>query len=313
MDDLISWLQSLREPPFKILTHGEDLDGVFSGSLAIAAFNGEVELEFMAPDESKNSMRTFDVTMDLPPPAGRTALFIDHHASNSNLLDRADISIFDPSAPSSAYLVKISLLKDYSPSDRLEKSVDFVSRVDRGEMDENVAKFSVVIRRIFRTRRKLLRDMAKELLEKLPSSGDDLLSLRIFENEWRAVEREVGELLNWANILEELRLERTALIMDLRGYPGYIIPYLLYKARNSSDLVITMTEGKNSNIRASVRSSDGSLISALELASRFGGGGHERASGMLIRESDIENIARLLEERGISIKVISPAFQQESF
>jgi hypothetical protein len=34
---------------------------------------------------------------------------------------------------------------------------------------------------------------------------------------------------------------------------------------------------------------------------------------MLIRESDIENIARLLGERGISIKVISPAFQQESF
>lgn len=312
MDDLASWLQSLREPPFRVLTHGEDLDGVFSGSLTIAAFNGEVELEFMAPDESKNSMRTFDVTMDLPPPRGRTALFIDHHASNASLLDRADISIFDPSAPSSAYLVKISLLKDYPSSDRLERSVDFVSRVDRGEMDENVAKFSVVIRRIFRTRRKLLREMAKELLEKLPSSGDDLISLRIFENEWRAVEKEVGGLLSWADTFEKLRLERTALIVDLRGYPGYIIPYLLYRARNSSDLIITMTEGRGSNIRASVRSSEESSISALELASKFGGGGHERASGMLIRESDIENIARLLGKRGVLVRIVSPALQQLS-
>ena len=307
MDDLISWLQSLREPPFRILTHGEDLDGIFSGSLAIAAFNGEVELEFMAPDESKNSMRTFDVTMDLPPPAGRTALFIDHHASNAHLLDRADISIFDPDAPSSAYLVKKNLLKDFPFSDVLEKSVDFVSRVDRGEMDENVAKFSVVIRRIFRTRRKLLKEMAKELLEKPPSSGDDLVSLRIFENEWRTVEREVGGLLNWADSLEKLKLDKKALIIDLRGYPGYIIPYLLYRARNSSYLIITMTEGKNSNIRASVRSSEGSPISALELASKFGGGGHERASGMLIRESDMERVARLLGEKGIPVKVISPA------
>ncbi|MGC9020154.1 MAG: DHHA1 domain-containing protein [Candidatus Methanodesulfokora sp.] len=307
MDDLVSWLQSLREPPFRILTHGEDLDGIFSGSLAIAAFNGEVELEFMAPDESKNSMRTFDVTIDLPPPAGRTALFIDHHASNVHLLNRADISIFDPNAPSSAHLVKMSLLKDFPSSDLLERSVDFVSRVDKGEMDENVAKFSVVIRRIFRTRRKLLKEMAEELLEKLPSSGEDLTSLRIFESEWKAVEREVGGLLNWADALEKLRLEKTALVIDLRGYPGYIIPYLLYRARNSAYLVITMTEGKNSNIRASVRSSERSPISALELASKFGGGGHERASGMLIRESDMETIAKLLGERRIPVKVVSPA------
>ncbi len=298
---LVEWLQSLKNPPYKVLSHGEDLDGIFSASLVHLAFLGQVEMKFMAPDESKVSDRSYDITLDLPPPAGGTLILIDHHDSNEELLTRAKKYVFDPKAPSTAELVFESLVDEHDP--RIEEAVRFTSKVDRGIMDEKTALFTSLVRRIFRTRREKLARLSLELLKNPPRTGEDLMSTPTISSEWELSRKELEPVMLWAEKLGRLNLKDTVLIMDVRGFPGYSTPYLLYKTKDSADVLITLTEGKNSYLRSSIRSKKDSLISAIEIAEKFGGGGHRNAAGMLIMESDLERLQRFIVERGMKVYV----------
>ncbi len=299
--DLVGWLQGLKDPPYTVLSHGEDLDGIFSASLVHLAFLGQVEMKFMAPDESKISSKSYDITLDLPPTKGGTLILIDHHDSNGELLARAKKHIFDPKAPSTAELVFKGLVDECDP--RIEAAVRFTSEVDRGVMDEKTALFTSLVRRIFRMRRERLAKLSLELLKNPPRTGEDLMSVPTISSEWNLSKKEMEPVMLWAGKLGRLDLKNTVLIIDVRGFPGYSTPYILYKTKDSADVLITLTEGKNGCIRSSIRSKDDSLISAIEIARRFGGGGHRNAAGMLINESDLERLQRFIVERGMRVYV----------
>ncbi len=281
-------LEFLQKGDARVLSHGEDLDGLFSASLVLAVVE-EARLRFMAPYESKVSQERFDVTLDLPPTQGGTHLLVDHHESNLELAYRAEIPIIRPEYPSTARLLYEILLEEEPSLEEYANTVSLVDDLDTGRINYPGALFTAVLRKYFKEDRSKLNRVAYELLKVRPTREEDLLAMRTIRSEAALIEREYGEALERITKLEG----GEGIVLMVKGLPAYLVPVIQLPAKKYL-ILVTVTQGRDGKYRLSIRSRGNSPISALELAKRFGGGGHENAAGALIMPSSLSELIDIL-------------------
>ncbi len=281
-------LEFLHKGVIRVLSHGEDLDGVFSASLMLAVTE-EAELRFMAPFESKVSQERFDVTLDLPPTIGGTYLLVDHHESNLELAGRAKIAVIKPEYPSTARLLFEILLEEEPTLSEYEPTVRLVDKLDTGDISYPGALFTAVLRKYFKEDRSKLDKISRELLQVKPETEEELIELRSVRREAFLIEKKYGE-----EVEKVLELEGgEGVLLMVKKLPAYMVPVIQLPAKKYL-LLVTATRGRDGKYRLSIRSRDGSPISALQLALKFGGGGHENAAGALIMPSSLSELIEIL-------------------
>ncbi len=303
------WLESQRDPPYSLLTHGEDLDGLVSGGIFWKLLGKLVNLKFSAPYWAIEDKKKYDIVTDLPPPKGGCSLLFDHHPSNVELgRKRAIKSFVKPEYPSTSLLVW-ELLSKESDLSQLKPLVDLTSEVDSGKYDEGSIRFTVVVRKLFSSvgREASLRKVVEELVREAPTSGDELLRLKTIFPIWKDIENEEQAFLSWIGSLpKEIEDGRAlAVIIYVGRGPGYLSPLIHYNLQNLVDLEAVLRISDNGRGRLSIRSREGSMVSALELATKLGGGGHKRAAGATINPRDIELLEKILRKSGMKVKIIN--------
>ncbi len=309
MEGLLIWLESQGDPPYSLLTHGEDLDGLVSAGIFLKLLEKVVNLKFSAPYWAIEDKKRYDIVTDLPPPKGGCKLLIDHHPSNVKLgRKRAIKSFVQPNYPSTALLVW-ELLSEESDLDQLKPLVDLTSEVDSGKYDEGSIRFTVVIRKLFSSpsREAALKKVVDELITEAPATGEELLRLKTVFPIWKKIEKEENEFLAWIYSLPD-RIgdsKGLAVIIHVGRGPGYLSPLIHYKLQNIVDLETVLRISDDGRGRLSIRSRKGSRVSALDLATKLGGGGHERAAGATIDPKDIELLEKILKRSGMRVMVIS--------
>jgi len=309
LEGLLVWLESQGDPPYSLLTHGEDLDGLVSAGIFLKILEKVVNLKFSAPYWAIDDKKMYDIVTDLPPPKGGCKILIDHHPSNVELgRKRAIKSFVRPSYPSTA-LLAWELLNEETDLNQLKPLVDLTSEVDSGKYDEGSIRFTVVVRKLFSSpsRETTLRRVVKELIEEAPSSGEGLLKLRSIFPVWKDIENEEGDFLSWINSLPMKVTDGRdlAVIIHVGRGPGYLSPLIHYKLQNLVDLEAVLRISDDGKGRLSIRSREGSKVSALELAAKLGGGGHERAAGATIDPKDIELLEKILRRIGLKVMMIN--------
>jgi len=308
LEDLLVWLESQVDPPYSLLTHGEDLDGLVSAGIFWKLLEKVLSVAFSAPYWAIDDRRRYDIVTALPPPKGGCKLLIDHHPSNVELgRKRALKSFVKPNYPSTALLVW-ELLKEEGLKD-LKPLVDLTSEVDSGKYDEGSIKFTVVIRKLFSSpgREKALKKVMEELIREVPSKGEELLRLSTVLPLWKEIEDKEADFLSWIDSLSE-RIgdgKDLAVIIHVGRGPGYLSPLIHYKLQNLVDLEAVLRISDNGKGRLSIRSRRGSRVSALELAAKLGGGGHERAAGATISPQNVELLEKLLRRSGLRVVIIN--------
>lgn len=308
MEGLLIWLESQGDPPYSLLTHGEDLDGLVSAGIFLKLLEKVVNLKFSAPYWAIEDRRRYDIVTDLPPPRGGCKLLIDHHPSNVELgKKRAIKSFVQPNYPSTALLVW-ELLNEESDLNQLKPLVDLTSEVDSGKYDEGSIKFTVVIRKLFSStgRGAALKRVVDELISEVPATGEELLGLKTVFPFWQEIEKEEREFLSWIYSLPSKIDDGSdlAVIIHVGRGPGYLSPLIHYKLQNIVDLETILRISDDGRGRLSIRSRKGSKVSALELATKLGGGGHERAAGATIDPKDIELLEKILKRSGMRVMII---------
>ncbi len=273
----------------KVASHGEDLDGLFSASLIALMHPENLEIRFTAPYEIKESLESFDIVLDLPPPKGGVRILVDHHESNLSLLSRVRTAFIRPEYPSTARLL-YDIMREWEPQvEDFSSTVDLVDQTDTGNLDLSSALFTAAIRKIFKWRRPSLLKVVKDLLTYPPTTSNDLIKLPTVRKDVDLIEREYGDKLR-----ELLSLEGgDAILVKMELLPSYLVPVVQLAARRYR-FFGTITTGSDGALRLSLRSRDDSPLSALEVAERLGGGGHKNAAGALIMPSRMEDLLAIV-------------------
>ncbi|MEM3445998.1 MAG: DHHA1 domain-containing protein [Candidatus Korarchaeum sp.] len=275
----------MKEEKLSVCSHGEDLDGLTSASLLIAIRPEGLEVYFSAPYEIKNFKGSYDVVLDLPPPIGGTRVLIDHHISNTSLLDRVKTPILRPEYPSTARLL-YEILSELEPGvRRYSELIDLTDATDSGRMDLESALFTSAARKLFKERKRKLLEVCRDLLRAPPASSRDLVDLPSLRSEVNFLIREYGSLIERILSLSE----GEAILLNVRNYPSYLVP-LIQLASQSYKLLGTLTKGSDGLLRLSLRSRPDSPLTALQLAGALGGGGHEHAAGALVSPSIVPEV-----------------------
>lgn len=275
----------IKEERLSICSHGEDLDGLTSASLMIAVRPEGLDVHFSAPYEIRDFEGSYDVVLDLPPPRGGARVLIDHHISNTSLLNRVKVPILRPEYPSTARVL-YGMVSDWEPGvRRYSELIDLTDVTDSGRMDLDSALFTSAVRKLFKEKRRKLLEVCKDLLRIPPTSSKDLLGLPSLKSEVNLLIREYGGLIE--RILSLPGGE--ALLLNVRKYPSYLVP-LMQLASQSYKLLGTLTKGSDGSLRLSLRSKPGSPLTALQLAETLGGGGHEHAAGALVPPSAVPEL-----------------------
>ena len=308
MEGLLVWLESQGDPPYSLMTHGEDLDGLVSAGIFWKLLEKVINLKFSAPYWAIDDKKKYDIVTDLPPPKGGCKLLFDHHPSNVELgRKRAIKSFVKPEYPSTALLVW-ELLSEESDLNQLKPLVDLTSEVDSGKYDEGSIRFTVVVRKLFSSpgRETSLRKVVEELIREAPSTGEELLRLKTILPVWKDIENEEKSFLSWINSLpkEIGNGKDLAVIIRVGRGPGYLSPLIHYKLQNLVDLEAVLRISDDGRGRLSIRSREGSRVSALELATKLSGGGHKRAAGATINPRDVELLEKILRKGGMEVRII---------
>ncbi|RLG46807.1 MAG: hypothetical protein DRO06_03820, partial [Thermoproteota archaeon] len=301
--DVLDWLESEAEPPFSVMTHGEDLDGLASAAMMLGATGGAVTITFATPRFAASSARGYDVVLDLPAPRGGVLLYVDHHASNLRYAERAVLAFVRPEYPSTASLLR-DLLEEALPG-KLRRLADLASMADTGEGGEEAAIFNSVARRLLREGRSRLSWIVSRLAEDPPGEIRDLVKIPEIKREWKRIETEYTDVLSEIKSLRGVAESvgpRSALIVVAAGVPGFLSPMILHSLRGARGLVIL---ARPSSPRISVRSGPEARVSALELAEVSGGGGHERAAAVRLGPGGLESLEDSLRRAGLTVRRVT--------
>ncbi|MDK2464741.1 MAG: DHHA1 domain-containing protein [Candidatus Korarchaeota archaeon] len=310
--EILDWLTSSVDPPYSVLSHGEDLDGLASAALIYAALGGEVSMRFEIPDRAQRSRKSFHVVADLPPPAGGSLILFDHHRSNVDLArERAEVVILDPRAPSAASVIWREFAGRIDVPE-LGGLVELTSRVDSGDMGFCAAAFTSAVKRIFWTgkRDRVLNSIVRSLLELRPEREEELLEIPEVKRAWAEVERVNSEEIGWISSLPsrvgDAGPAGLVAVVDARRIPGYLSPLIHQALRDRVDLIVTLGRWRGNDSRVSLRSRRGGPIDALEIARSFGGGGHPNAAGFTLLERELPRLLELVRRRSKRVVFLRP-------
>ncbi len=274
---------ALRRP--RILSHGEDGDGIASAAIALRKYPNAV-IALATPHEVQKAGRfglinaiKWDVVLDLPCPK-RTVLWIDHHESN---ISRAKRSFHDPSAPCAAVLAVRAL--GLERDSLAVKLAELATETDTAniERDEAWLLNDAVKGSPARMRIKLTKLLAERGLEAF--SASEVAS-------WIEANRKVRE--STEKLSERIEpLKVTVLIVERRrskriSYRGL----MLGLERKGAKLVVLCY--RLSSRRWKVMLGCREEFNCSEIAQALGGGGHRAASGATVEAGSLGELVRSL-------------------
>lgn len=292
----------MSQREIKVLTHGEDVDGVVCAALILKRFpRATVEIGNYRAELSGE----YDIVVDLPlPKLIKTRVWIDHH-SNPVQEGESEEKIYDPEAKSAASLLAGHLGME---EDRLVQianradSVSYLTEPPTGMVEgydpawdvNDAVKAISTIERF----RELARTLALEGVASLRKKFEDELSYT------RNLRRKAGEAVQMiSKKVKEQKSDAAIIIMppgemNSSTVSGHIV-FSLYRERAAKVCAVFYEGGCWLNVR-----DDFDKIDASEIMARFGGGGHRRSAGSSIGPEKSEEVKRELEKAGLKPLII---------
>ncbi|MCS7131144.1 MAG: hypothetical protein NZ934_00205 [Hadesarchaea archaeon] len=290
-----------RDARIRVLTHGEDVDGVACAALLLKRFpNAEVDVAIPRRDLSGR----YDVVVDLPLPRALEArLWVDHHSSTIEE-GRCEEKIYDPTAPSAAGLLAgyLGLEGDElaAIADRAD-SASYLSESPRElggsydpAWDVNDAVKSLTSEERFVELAKVLasRGVAgvKEAFE------EEISYTRRLRREAERAVREISRLAKEGKPDSYIILVPP---MERGGstFSGHIVFSLYRLGAKASAVFYGQKPGREGCWINVARGFEG--LDASAIAERYGGGGHRSSAGAPIGAEKVEDIKREFERAGL--------------
>jgi len=286
----------------KILTHGEDVDGVICAALILKRFpNATVDTGTYRGEMSGE----YDIVVDLPlPKLIKTRVWIDHH-SNPNQEGESEKKIYDPEAKSAANLLAGYLGMEGDELVQIADRADSVGYLTEPptEMvegydpawDVNDAVKAITTIEQFR---ELAKTLALEGVASVRRKFEDELSYT------RNLRRKAGEAVRMiSKKVKEQKSDAAIIIMppgemDSSTVSGHIV-FSLYREGVAKACAVFYEGGCWLNTRR-----DFNKIDASEIMKRFGGGGHPKSAGSSIGPEKSEEVKRELEKVGLKPLII---------
>lgn len=273
--DIVITLETKKE--IIVAVHSEDIDGITSAALILRKFPN-AHIVFLRHSEIKKTSLRFDVVIDLPKPKN-CRVNIDHHKTNFEQLIKSkrleETDLVDPNAPSAAYLVA----KYYDLSDKISREiVDIANKADKGELNHKLMLLDFLIKCNISNQEKLY-----WIAKKLSKLGKKIFSNEEFRNEIKKIKH-----------LEEKMDEIKKLVKKILGsnikvaiFDCMKIPYALSRApptifTKKGHVALSYYLEPSGKIKVSIRVGDYDF-KANAFAEKFGGGGHEKAAGLILK------------------------------
>jgi len=262
-----------------IATHADDIDGIASAALILKKYPN-ARIVFTRPTEVLRMSLPFDMVVDLPKPRN-CKVCIDHHRTNYERLMKqgalSDKDLVDPNSPSAARLVaKYFGLMD-SVSQEIVRMAD---RADTGDLSDDLLALDIFIKHNSRDQEALL-----WLAKKMALLGRKLLSDREF------LERlaEIEPIIRKATEVEGVVRDIAARDIKVAIFNAMRLPYAI--ARLPASLLANLggiglsyyIEPDTGRIKVSIRAGTRGFRADL-FAMKYGGGGHESAAGLTLKD-----------------------------
>ena len=274
----------------KIAVHSEDIDGISCAALFLLKYPN-AEIKFLSVYEAENTDEEFDFAADLPK-TKNSKINIDHHETNYvKLIKDGRISekdLIDPAAPSAALLVMKYL--NLESNKIAQEIVDIANKADTGKFDAKTRLLDKVIK-LNIDNNEALRKIAEALAkfgknyEKDPWLATQLRAAKeIMQRYESVINRTLRQLLS-----KKVKYA----IFDATSIPFFMAKDLaqLFARKGGYLGVSVYIDPVTKSLRCSIRVSDSCNIKANKITEKLGGGGHEKASGALIK-----NISELIEQ-----------------
>jgi len=277
--------------------HASDVDGIVCAALILMKYPNS-KLDFLTVGEALKTEEEYDLVVDLPK-TKNAKVNIDHHISNyQRLLSEGRLSeddLIDPTAPSAAHLlIKYLKLKD---NPRAKELVEMADIADTGGYSKETYILDRIIKCNSNEPDKLMK-IAWALIE----HGKDFLNDEFMRLEWERIKKgvELGKEYSRRIINEALNKGVEILIVDLvKGFPKVAIADLQHDFLDRGGKIIIVINRmrdidkfcpslkRNGNlVRFSMRVAKNFDFNIRELAEKIGGGGHPKASGAAVNESE---------------------------
>lgn len=281
--------------------HKEDIDGIVSAALILKVFP-EALIVFTKPSEILKMKIKFDIVCDLPKPKF-CDICIDHHLSNyQTLLESGRLSdkdLVDPNASSAARLVA----KYFNLNDNVSKElVEMADNADSGQLDEDLMTLDLLIKSSLGDPTKL-----HWIAKKLAQSGRKIFDDPEFKIEISKLQHLIfkkNEIVELASRMVKKNVE--VCIFDCRSLDpalGRIAPTTFCKIGGKAAASIYFEDA--GDVKVSIRVGD-IEFDAHEFAKRYGGGGHAKAAGIVVKNGGI--LAKLISDFISSFKEYVIAF-----
>lgn len=290
----------------KVLTHGEDVDGVACAALLLRRFpNAVVDVAIPKRDLSGS----YDVVADLPLPRMLEArLWVDHHSSTIEE-GRCEEKIYDPTAPSAAGLLagylglagdELAAIADRADSaSYLSESPKELGGSYDPAWDVNDAVKSITSKERFV---ELARVLASRGVAGVKEAfGEEISFTRRLR---RAAERVVREVSGLAGVERPDSYIIIVPPMERGGstFSGHMVFSLYRMGAKASAVFYGQKPGREGCWINVARGFEG--LDASAIAEKYGGGGHRSSAGAPIGPERVEDIKREFERAGLNPVVV---------
>ena len=290
----------------KVLTHGEDVDGVACAALLLRRFpNAVVDVAIPKRDLSGS----YDVVADLPLPRMLEArLWVDHHSSTIEE-GRCEEKIYDPTAPSAAGLLagylglagdELAAIADRADSaSYLSESPKELGGSYDPAWDVNDAVKSITSKERFV---ELARVLASRGVAGVKEAfGEEISFTRRLR---RAAERVVREVSGLAGVERPDSYIIIVPPMERGGstFSGHMVFSLYRMGAKASAVFYGQKPGREGCWINVARGFEG--LDASAIAEKYGGGGHRSSAGAPIGPERVEDIKREFERAGLNPIVV---------
>ncbi len=288
-------------PKIRLATHAGDIDGLACAALFYRKFGERrVSVDFLSVIEAQETCETYDYATDLPKPKNARRV-IDHHPLNLERLKRerrfdAHLDIIDHKSPSAAYLVYHHL--NLPLTDAISrKIVALANDADHGKLPSQHAPLFHLTRWFIDDNENLNR-LAKILADR---GVDNAIEHPWIRNEYKTVRRRVSrtnrKIYRFLNRNKE-KIGDVVFIDTRKFLPAKFAKQIIgpFFRAGARVVIIAYEDIRNNLITTSIRvaSSFKKSLNVGDLASKFGGGGHEKAAA--VRAASDEELAQILEE-----------------
>jgi len=277
--------------------HASDVDGIVCAALILMKYPNS-KLDFLTVGEALKTDEEYDLVVDLPKTKNAKAN-VDHHISNyQRLLSEGRLGkndLIDPTAPSAAHLlIKYLELED---NQRARELVEMADIADTGGYSRETYILDRIIKCNSNEPDKLMK-IAWALIE----HGKNFLNDDFLRLEWERIRKGVELGKEYSKMIIDAALDKGVeiLIVDLiKGFPRVAIGDLQYSFLDKGGKIIIVVNRmkdadkfcpslkRNGNlVRFSMRVAKNFDFNIKELAEKIGGGGHPKASGAAVSESE---------------------------